>query len=143
MKYPSTWVRQEKGSIITDDVARFSIPSTSSSNSILPEVTVEIQELKQPISLQDYSNSKVNEIRQFLTNAQISEVHKTTLAMLPAQELVYSGKEERYTLKRKAVLTIKNNKAYIITYTAEESQYKEFLQAAQVIINSLELFSTR
>jgi len=39
------------------------------------------------------------------------------------------------------VWTIKDNKAYVITYTAETSQYSDYLKTAQKMINSFEIKS--
>ncbi len=139
IKYPINWIKQEQGSALTNDVAKFSLPPKSGSNSFPIEFTVEIQDLKQPTSLPDYTNSQEKVIQQFLTNAKIYEQHPTKLANLPAEEVVYTGKDEQYIVKRMAVWTLKNNRAYIITYTAEESEYDKFLKIAQEMINSLEI----
>ena len=139
IKYPNTWMKQEKESALTNDVAKFSLPPKSGSNSFPIEFTVEIQDLKQPTSLPDYTNSQIKVIQQFLTNAKIYEQHPTTLANILAEEVVYTGKDEQYIVKRMAVWTLKNNRAYIITYTAEESEYDKFLKTAQVMIHSLEI----
>ncbi len=137
MKYPKTWRKQEIGTF--GDVAKFLSPLKSGSNTFQAQVTIEMENLKQPISLAEYTNSKVNEITQYLTNARIHDSRSTTLANQPAHEVVYSGKQEQYSVKRRAVWLLKNNKAYIITYTADESQYDDFLKTAQEMINSLEI----
>ncbi|MDF5720336.1 MAG: protein kinase [Rhizonema sp. PD37] len=135
MKYPQSWKKQEIGTF--GDIAKFSSPLKTDSNTSQAEVTIEIQNLKQPISLAEYTNAKVNEITQYLTNAKIHDSGSTTLANQPAHEVIYSGKQEQYNVKRKAVWLLKNKKAYIITYTAEENQYDDFLKPAQDMINSL------
>ena len=137
MKYPKTWIKQEIGTF--GDVAKFLSPLKSGSNTFQAQVTIEMENLKQPILLAEYTNSKVNEITQYLTNARIHVSHSTKLANQPAHEVVYSGKQEQYSVKRRAVWLLKNNKAYIITYTADESQYDDFLKTAQEMINSLEI----
>lgn len=139
MKYPKNWILQDIKDTFTGEVANFLSPPKSGSNTFQAELNVEIQTLKQPISLAEYTNSKVNEITQFLTNAKIHESHSNTLANYPGHAVVYTGKQEQYSVKRMAVWTLKNNKAYIITYTAEESQYDEFLNTAQAMINSLKI----
>ena len=137
MKYPKTWIKQEIGTF--GDVAKFLSPIKSGSNTFQALVTIEIENLKKPILLAEYTNSKVTEITQYLTNARIHDSRSTTLANLPAHEVVYSGKQEQYSVKRRAVWLLKNHRAYIITYTADESQYDDFLKTAQEMINSLEI----
>lgn len=137
MKYPKTWNKQDIGTY--GDVAKFLSPTKTNSNTFPAELTIEVEHFKQPTSLAQYTNSKVNDITQYLTNARIDDSRTTTLAHLPAHEVIYSGKQEQYNLKRKAVWLLKNNKAYILTYTAQESQYDDYLNTAQDMINSLEI----
>lgn len=139
MKYPKTWMIQYIGDIFTGELVKILAPQTSGATTYQAGVTVEIVNLKQPMSLDEYTNLSVNEITQFLPQARIEESDATTLAEIPAQKVVYSGKEEQHNVKRMAVWTLKNNKAYIITYTAEISKYDEFLKTAQEIINSLKI----
>lgn len=98
-----------------------------------------MEDLKKIILLADYTNSKVNEITQYSTSPRINESHPAKLANLPAHEVIYTGKQEQFNVKRMAVWTVKDNKAYIVTYTAEESQYDTFLETAQAMMNSLEI----
>ncbi|KAB8332565.1 serine/threonine protein kinase [Scytonema tolypothrichoides VB-61278] len=139
MKYPKDWRIQKIEDRFTGDVAKFFPPPKNDSNSFQPEVSVEMEDLKKPISLPDYTNLKVNQITRYLTNPRINESHPTKLANLPAHEVIYTGKQEQFNVKRIAVWTVKDNKAYIVTYTAEESQYDTFLETAQAMMNSLEI----
>jgi eukaryotic-like serine/threonine-protein kinase len=139
MKYPKSWILQRIEDRFTGDVAKLFPFQNNSSSSFKPELSVEMQDLKKAISLPDYTNSRVNEITQFLTSPRIHESRSTKLANILGHEVVYTGKQEQYNIKRMAVWTIKNNKAYIVTYTAEESQYDTFLETAQAMISSLEI----
>ncbi|NMG08211.1 serine/threonine-protein kinase [Brasilonema sp. UFV-L1] len=139
MKYPKSWGIQKIEDRFTGDVAKFFPLQKSDLKSLQPELSVEKQDLKKPISLPDYTNSRVNEITQFLTNPRIHDSRATKLANLSAHEVVYTGKQEQHHVKMMAVWTVKDSKAYIVTYTAEESQYDAFLKTAQAMINSLEI----
>lgn len=142
MKYPKSWILQKIEDRFTGDVAKFFASQNNDSSSFQPELSVEMQGLKKPISLLDYTNSRVNEITQFLTSPRIHESRSTKLANLTAHEVVYTEKQKQYSVKRMAVWTLKDNKAYIVTYAAEESQYDAFLKTAQEMINSLEIRNT-
>lgn len=139
IKYPKAWRIQKIEQTFTGDVAKFFPPVNNDSNSFQPELSVEMQDLKKTILLPDYTNSRVNEITQFLKNPKIHESDSATLANLPAHEVIYTGKQEQFNIKMMAVWTVKNSKAYIVTYTAEESQYDAFLKTAQAMMNSLEI----
>ncbi|MFN6527967.1 protein kinase domain-containing protein [Nostoc sp. ChiSLP03a] len=141
IKYPKTWSIKEieQYNTTTTDVARFLSPQKNVEKPYQSNLTVEIEDLKEPILLDEYTSSRVNEITQFLADAKIDKSRLTQLANRPAHEVVYSGKEDKYTVKRKAVWTLSNNKAYIITYAAEESQYDDLLKIAEQMIDSLEI----
>lgn len=140
IKYPRSWQIQQIGDPFTGDVVKFWSLSTSHTQKMTAEVNINVENLKEPTSLAEYTNLSVNEITQFLTNARILDSYSTKLSNLPAHEVIYSGKEEGYNIKRMAVWTLKENKVYIITYTAEESQYENFLKIAHIMINSLEIY---
>ncbi|MFN6559078.1 MAG: protein kinase domain-containing protein [Nostoc sp. ChiSLP01] len=141
IKYPQTWSLKEIGqhNTNTTDVAKILSPKKNADKLYQSDLTIEIQDLKQFSSLDEYTSSRVNEITQFLVNAKIEQSRLSQLANRPAHEVVYSGKEDKYTIKRKAVWTLNNNKAYIITYAAEESQYDDLLKTAEQMIDSLEI----
>ncbi len=141
IKYPQTWSIKEIGqdNTNTTDIAKFLSPEKKVGQLYQSDITIEIENLKQPSSLDEYTSSKVNEITQFLTDAKIDESRLTQLAGHPAHEVIYLGKEDKYMIKRKAVWTLIKNKAYIITYAAEESRYNDLSKIAEQVINSLEI----
>ncbi|MBD2431273.1 MULTISPECIES: serine/threonine-protein kinase [Fischerella] len=140
IKYPQSWKLQQIGDPFTGDVVKFWPRSRGSTNKLTAEVNINVENLKEPTSLVEYTNLSVNEIVQFLNNARIHDSHPTKLSNLPAHEVIYSGKEEGYNIKRLTIWTLKNNQVYIITYTAEESEYDKYLEIAQTMINSLTIY---
>lgn len=140
IQYPVSWKVQPIGDTFTGDVVKFWLPPTDSTKKSIAEVNINVENVKDPISLEGYTNISVNEITQFFTDARILDSHATKLSEFPAHQVIYSGKEEGYNVKRMAIWTLINNKAYIITYKAEESQYDKHLQTAQKMIESLRIY---
>ncbi len=140
IKYPQSWKIQQIGDPFTGDVVKFWPNSTDTTKKTRVEVNINVETLKEPTSLVEYTNLSVNEIVQFLTDARIHDSHPIKLSNLPAHEVIYSGKEEGYNIKRMAIWALKNNQVYIITYTAEESEYEQYLEIAQTMINSLIIY---
>ncbi len=140
IKYPQNWVKNEVEDKTTGEVARFSSPNDNNSDTGA-EVIFEVQPLKRPLVLSEYTSLKVNEIIQFFPQAKIHESQTITLPNIPVpvHEVVYSGKDNKLSIKRKAVWTVKDNTAYIVTYSAQESEYDKYLSIATTMINSLEL----
>ncbi|RUT02527.1 hypothetical protein DSM106972_060050 [Dulcicalothrix desertica PCC 7102] len=140
IKYPQNWVKNEVEDKTTGELVRFS-PYDRNNSDTGAEVIFEVQPLKRPLVLSEYTNLKVNEIIQFFPEAKIHESRSITLPNipLPTHEVVYSGKDNKLGIKRKAVWTVKDNTAYIVTYSATESEYDKYLSTATTMINSLEL----
>ncbi|NJR16559.1 MAG: serine/threonine protein kinase [Calothrix sp. CSU_2_0] len=149
INYPENWLKNDVGDKTTGELARFSLLSsnsnttnTSSNNDSPVELILEIQNFDKPVTLEELTNLRVNEITQFFTDAKIHESHFTKLKNAPdisAHEVIYSGKDDKTDVKRKAVWLVKNNKAYIITYSAPERNYDTYLTTADAMINSLKL----
>ncbi|MBW4623863.1 MAG: protein kinase [Cyanosarcina radialis HA8281-LM2] len=136
LEYPKNWTRQDLGSF--GDVVTFLAPQTQN-NSFQAELHIEVISLPSKMTLPEYTTSRINEIIQNLPGARIIDSRPTKLADLPAHEVVYSGKEGQIMLTRKAIWMLKDRQAYILTYTAQESQYEEFLSTAQKTIDSFEI----
>jgi serine/threonine-protein kinase len=139
LEYPKSWTRQDVGSF--GDVVTFLAPQTQTDgpNSFRAELHLEVISLPDKMNLPEYTTSRINEIIQNLPGAKIIDSRPTKLANLPAHEVVYSGKEDELMLTRKAIWMLKDRQAYILTYTAPESQYEEFLSIAQKTIDSFEV----
>lgn len=142
IQYPVNWLKNDVGDKTTGELAKFTVPPKTAADNSKVELILETQNLPKPLDISEFTNSKVGEITQFFTDAKIHESHSITLKSLPeipAHEVVYSGKDEQLTVKRKAVWLVKNNQAYIITYSAPEKDYDTYLNTASAMINSLRL----
>jgi eukaryotic-like serine/threonine-protein kinase len=140
IKYPQNWLKNEVEDKTTGEVARFSSYNGNNSDTGA-EVILEIQPLKRTVALSEYTNLKVNEIVQFFPEAKIHESQAITLPNIsvPVHEVVYSGKDNKLGIKRKAVWAVRDNTAYIVTYSASETEYNQYLSIAQTMLNSFEL----
>ncbi len=121
IKYPKTWKLEPKQDPITGSIATFVSPEKGNS----------------AISLENVSLT--HDIKASNQDAVIVEEGKTNLANRPAYQIVYTKKDGGSTLKRLQVWTVKNNKAYVITYTADSDKYSKYLENAQEMINSFEI----
>jgi eukaryotic-like serine/threonine-protein kinase len=74
------------------------------------------------MTLEEYTNTQVN-----LLEENLLESSTTTLADIPGYKIVFTNIEGLKTMR---VWTIKDDKAYIITYLAQEEDYEKDLQIA-------------
>ncbi|MFH1538463.1 MAG: PsbP-related protein [bacterium] len=137
IKYPSNWTKTEQ---VMGSVAAFLSPQETASDIFQENLNVIVQDLStQPMTLEEFTELSVGQVKQFITDAKILDSNATTLDGNSAHEVVYTGKQGQYNLKFMQVWAIKDNTAYILTYTAEIKKYNNYLNLAQEMMNSFEI----
>jgi hypothetical protein len=141
MLYPTDWVKLENTSSPSKnstliDLVTFG-PESNTSSAIPGKLVVKVDNISdiKPKTVSEYSNQIIGDLRRDFKVAQST----TTLAGLPAYEFVYTGAEENVDLKAMLVLTIKGDRAYIMSYTAEPEIFQSYLPKVQKMIDSFEI----
>lgn len=137
MKYPQNWKRQNIENIATKEIVTFISPPSNNINKSQEKLTISVEDYIG--TLYEFKNTSIKEIKNNLTQAKIQNQNDTTLASKPASQLIYTGKDENRSLKSLQVFTLKNDKAYVITYTADIDSYDQFLKTAETMIQSVEI----
>jgi hypothetical protein len=139
LKYPKSWMSKEDyygsrifiGSYLTDSTDKFS-----------DNVNLFIQDLSkvpQDIDLKIYVEITLNQIKTLVSEGVLITSEPMKLHNRDGHLFSYTGKQGDFKLKWKQFVFIDNKKAYILTYTAEQTQYNTFLSVADEILNSFEL----
>jgi eukaryotic-like serine/threonine-protein kinase len=146
MLYPSNWEKVENvggsgsGANKLIDIVRFSPPfENSNSDKSAENFDVKVDDISdiKPISLAKYSNDTIEDLRKDFNI--ISEDRNATAGNNnPAYKVEYTGTEEDVNLNAMIIFTIKDDKAYIISYMAEPSRYSSDLPVVQKMISSIE-----
>ncbi len=140
IKYPANWEKTGTPDRITGNVVKFISPKETETDSYLENVNLIIQDLPENrTELEQFTNFYVDEIQQSDANTKILEQGQTQLRNQPAYQVISTLEEEGVKIQRLQVWMVKNNKAYIMTYTADVAKYSEYLPTAQTMINSLEI----
>jgi serine/threonine protein kinase len=139
ISYPKRWSIQETPDGVTGDVARFLSPKEGKADEFQENLSISVKDLSsQPRSLNEYTEESVWIIRTH-SDASAPPASAATLGHRQAMEVVFAGKEGNIQVQRLEIWTVKNNKAYVITYTAERGKYSKFLPAARKMIDSFEI----
>jgi serine/threonine-protein kinase len=94
-------------------------------------IKIQVKNLpSQNVTLDDYTNTQIN-----YTEEQLLESNTTTLAGLPAHEIILTN----LGLQTMQIWTIKDDKVYTITYVAEEEDFQNDLQIAERMIKSFKI----
>ncbi|NMG18444.1 serine/threonine-protein kinase [Brasilonema bromeliae] len=136
IKYPQSWQRQDINNPVTKEVVAFVSPQQSDVDKFKEKVIISVEEFSG--TLDEFSKSSVQEIKKNTPDANVS-TSETSFANKLGKELVFPGKTGENSLQNLQVFTLKGDKAYVITYTAEKDNYDEFLKTVEKMIKSFEI----
>lgn len=138
--YPETWSKQ-----IESNMALFLSPKKDKEDMFQENVNVMIQDLSnQPMTLEEYTTLTKQQITQALGSTAIISVNDINFAGQNAIEMIYgmpknSKVNRNFNLKLWQIWFVKDNKAYLFTYTAEQVEYDNYLDVAKQTIDSFKL----
>jgi eukaryotic-like serine/threonine-protein kinase len=129
IQYPSNWGRLDL-SFLQDsaDIDFYPLSDTSLAKNL--KILVKNLPLHN-MTLEEYTSTQINP-----TEENLLESNTTTLSGIPGYKIVFTNVAG---LKTMQVWTIKDDKAYIITYVAKEEDYEKDLQIVQKMIDSFEI----
>jgi hypothetical protein len=163
IKYPTNWNKIEPVTFKGDHnkaVVEFKSPSEKPLQNDLATIHISVHNLPphnmldQFTTFFDKSDSQKILLRGFILSYFTSLLtkklpdfdfiksesdEKTTLADNPAQKIVYQYRDEQNIIKAMEVLTVKGDKGFIISYTAEASKYSDFIPIIKKMMDSFEI----
>jgi hypothetical protein len=145
--YPPTWsvdeLRKDPATASNNSiVAIFKSPAEGQNDKYLENVIVNVQGPRSGIkSLEQYTQNSVKAFNNMNDTIKITQSRSDTLAGLPAHKLEYTSSAFKgLNLKKMQVFTVvNNNTAYVVTYSAEDSQYDKNLPAIEKMIKSIKI----
>jgi hypothetical protein len=139
IQYPSDWEKLEFSQ--RNIVVIFRSPRENSSDTKLENLLIQVGNLpSQNIPLDEVVRANINKLKQSLIDFELTELNATTLSgNNPAHKVVYTNREGEDELKTMQVVSIKEDKIYLITYTAEASRYDRYLPIIQKMIDSFRI----
>jgi serine/threonine-protein kinase len=143
MDYPSDWEVSEHESHEEGLFASlFMSQQENSSDNFQENVNVLVRDMSDyPITFENFTTVNLQLLEQLtLGSFTLITSTQTTLAGNEAHKIVYTLGSNGYpTMKLMQVWTVKDDVAYVITYTALDDAYSRFLATVQHMIDSLEI----
>jgi serine/threonine protein kinase len=141
INHPQNWIPKKPSDNFGGEIIQFIPNNQNQGNSCPLELTINVSDLPQILSLNEYKNTVLQKIKNNNPNLQISDASQpsTILSGLGAYKLIYSRQEEQCKLQVMEIGTVKNGKGYYITYTAETKEYSKYLSVAEDMINSFQI----
>ncbi|AFZ02624.1 serine/threonine-protein kinase [Calothrix sp. PCC 6303] len=137
---PKTWQPEERPDRITGNVVRFISPLVNNTDKYQENVNLVVQDLSENRStLEQFTPFRLDVIKQSSPNIKIIQEGQQKLANIDAYQVTYTLQEDSMSLERLQIWTVKDRKAYILTYTAEPNQYSASLPTVKQMINSFQI----
>jgi eukaryotic-like serine/threonine-protein kinase len=146
MKYPDKWDKQEESNAISKEVVQFISPKEGDADKFQERVVVTVEPSGDRTlnrTLDEHTKLSKQEILKLDKNAKINQEGVFTVAGKNGYKIVYTTKSGSQELKKSEFLTLKNGKAYSLTYEAEAAKYDNFWPVVEKSIKSLEIQDTK
>ncbi|MBA3987271.1 MAG: hypothetical protein H0X63_12025 [Flavobacteriales bacterium] len=108
-------------------------------------INILVQDLStQPMSLNEYHQLTLNQIEQTTGENNVENVKDITISGFPTKELIYHipqdiNRGNYIGLKIKQAYLIKENKVFLITYTAKTKSFNKDLEKANSVFKTFEI----
>jgi eukaryotic-like serine/threonine-protein kinase len=145
IQYPSNWEKVEFNQGIEEGhrniIVNFVSPLEGFSDTFREYLIIEVGDLRsQNISLDQYIKTQISS-RRSLPSFELIESTSATLSDNPARKVVYSYSNADIGItKTMELLTIKDDKLYFISYTADATKYSSYLANIQKMTDSFKLY---
>lgn len=134
--YPKDWDKQE--GTLGSAVLLLS-PLEGSSDEFRENVNVLVQTLPDKMSLDQYTKLSLDQAPKLITGFDLLDEGSTNLAGSPAHQVHYRGEQGSFRLEWKQVWTVRDGKAFVLTYTAERKRYGADLAVAETMFGTFRL----
>jgi serine/threonine-protein kinase len=131
IQYPADWGRLDLSFLQNDSADIDFYPLDDASGALSVRILVEsLLPSQKDMTFDEYTNMKIDS-----TEGQIIESNSSTLANLPAHEILFSNS----VLKTLQVWTLKDDRVFTITYEAGEEDFQNDLQVARRMMESFQI----
>lgn len=116
-----------------------SFPLDREADRFRENINLVVQDAPSGTTLEQCVESSVDGMRQLITGFDLSVNKAFDLNGNKSQKLVYTCKMGEFDLKIEQFMTVADDKAYILTYTAEAASFDKYRAVAEGIMNSFQI----
>jgi hypothetical protein len=136
--YPSDWKSDTSKTMGTDLILFSSL--TDSNDTFRENVNVLVQDLSAyDLTLDQYVQISEKQVKTMITDGKIILNERKAGPRGEFHKMIYTGKQGVFNLKYEQHFWLVNKKAYVLSFTCEESQYVKYQQIREQIMNSFKL----
>ena len=135
IQYPDNWELNTEKSMGTSFI--LFTEQTSSEDKFRENINLIIQNLEgYNLNLDDYVAISEEQISKMVTNGKIIDSKRSNKNNTEFQKVIFTGKQGLFQLKFVQYYFIKDEKAYVLTFTCEEIQYEKYIFITDQILDS-------
>jgi len=135
IQYPDNWDLSKSGQMGMSFVILSRL--TSEQDKFKENVNLLIQDLKrQNINLDKFVQISEGQISTMLTNGKLIESSRLNKNNSEFHKFIYTANQGIYKLKIEQYFWVKNEKAYVLTFSSEIDQYEKYKKTGEQILNS-------
>lgn len=132
IKYPSDWELNQTGVAGTKFIL---FTPSAQPVAFRDNINLIIEDLKgKNVDLKQYAAAASAQVRQYITNVKVTT--SETSADQRRHKIVYSGSQGQLNLTWQQYYWVKNEKAYVLTFTADQSSFDKRIEAASQVMDS-------
>ena len=148
LQYPANWSKMEEKFDDNVNVISFISTPENDTDTFTENVNIAIEPLQnESITLEEYSNTTLAALSNVFENFSLINKENTNLYGVPAIKIIFSITQPQITdqsrdidtikqipMKIMQILSVKEGKAYVIIYSAEEAKYDDYLPIIEKMI---------
>lgn len=138
INYPASWSLDTSGQSGTKFL--FFSPVESETDAFKENVNLIIQDLKgHDLNLNGYTKLSTEQVKTMMTNSKILESKRVKQGATEYHKIIYTGDLQSYHLTFEQYYWVVKEKAYVLTFTAEQNKFKTYQPTAEKILGSFVL----
>jgi hypothetical protein len=138
IQYPSTWESNQSGQLGTSFVL-FS-PLENEQDKFRENINLIIQDLTgKDIDLNKFTEISENQVKTLITNSNLIQSIRISTDTMEYHKLIYTGDQGAFHLKFEQFYLVVDNKAWVITFTTEQTKFESYQELGEKILNSFKL----
>ena len=146
MQYPSDWTVSTNALPTYSGIVAFYSPLQNLQDILPAELSLSITTYLQSVSIDEYTRTTLAALEQ--QGIQVSESSAFTLAGKPGHRIVFSPPEPRgqetqdtpqVSIRIMQTWTTIDNKVYLLSYSAEDSKFQNYLPTVEQMLMSLQV----
>ncbi len=119
-----------------DVIVSFISPQENEADTFAENFNILTTQLPENMTLDDYKDSGLSYLQAQVENSKIISVDSIELDSVPAYKIIHTGKQNNNDMQWEQVVTIKDGRAYVLSFVARQDTFADYSNDFDNIVNS-------